>query len=139
MAEEHGVGGGNQRSTEEIRKDIAAKRESISDAVGQLGAKIQGTFDWRGYVVRRPYAAVGVAAGAGLLVGSLVRRKQTPFERIKNALSDAADDVARDLRKSLGGFGTKAGASVRARNAVTGIVSKTVASYIHSRFIDGHR
>lgn len=139
MAKERDMSGGNHRSTDEIRKDIAAKRESVSDTVGQLGEKLQGTLDWRGYVVRHPYAAVGVAAGAGLLVGGLLRRKQTPLERIKDAVTDAAGHIARDFHKSLGRFVAGGGAPARARNVLSGIVSKAVAGFIHSRFTDGHR
>jgi hypothetical protein len=137
MAQEHELGG-NRRTADEIRKDIASKRESISEAVGQLGEKIQDTFDWRGYVIRHPYAAVGVAAGAGLVVGGLIRRRQTPLERIKDAISDATSDAAREFQKSLGRFAARTGAHARAKNTLSGIVTKAVSNFIHSRFMDGH-
>jgi hypothetical protein len=140
MAQEHDLRGtGGNRSAEEIRQDIAAKRESIADTVDRLGEKIQGTLDWKGYVMRHPYASLGVAAGAGLLVGGLIWRKQRPLERILDAFSDAADDVAGDIRKSLRRFVVKAGAPVMFKNAMTGVLSKAVSSYVRSRFTDGRR
>jgi len=142
MAQEHDLnlkGTGGNRSADEIRQDIAAKRESIADAVGKLGEKIQGTLDWRGYVVRHPYASVGVAAGAGMIIGSLIRRRQRPMERIMDALSDAADDLAGDVQKSLRRIVARAGAPVVMKRAVGGIVSRAVSSFIQSRFTDGHR
>ncbi len=45
---------GPERSAEEIRQDIAAKRESISETVDRLGERIQETLDWREYVVEYP-------------------------------------------------------------------------------------
>src|SRR5215468_3358440 len=81
-----------ERSAAAIRRDIAAKRESISETDDQLGERLHQTFDWREYIGRHPLAAVGVAMGAGFLASSLFKRRPTPRERIMDAVADLADD-----------------------------------------------
>ena len=54
-----------ERSTEEIRQDIAKGEENISQTVEQIGERIKEKLDWRGYVRDSPYWALGVAAGLG--------------------------------------------------------------------------
>ena len=89
------------RSAEEIRRDIAARRDSISGTVDRLGDRIQETFDWRTYLADYPLVALGVAAGAGFLFAGLVRRKPTPQERIVDALSETVEDLTDRLRSNL--------------------------------------
>jgi len=116
MAEANEING--NRSAAEIRQDIAAKRESISDAFGQLGAKIHGKLDWRSYVARHPYAAVGLAAGTGLLVSGVFRRRRSPAEQIADALADMVHGFANDARKSVSRIVVKAGAPIVLKSAV---------------------
>jgi len=125
------------RSAAEIRQDIAAKRESISDAFGQLGAKIQGKLDWRGYVARHPYGSVGLAAGTGLLVAGVFRRRRSPAERITDALVDMVHGFANDARKSVNRIVVKAGAPIvlksAAKVALADVLAQAVSGFIHSR------
>ena len=140
MAEANDLIRGTQRSTREIRQDIAAKRESISGAVERLGDKIQGTFDWRSYVARHPYAAVGVAAGAGFLISGFFRRRTRPSERIMDALADAVSDFAGDAQKSLRRMIIKTGTPVVVKSAMkgalAGVLSKAVSGFIQKQFRD---
>ncbi len=85
-----------ERSTEEIRQDIANGEENISRTVGQIGDRIKEKLDWREYVKDSPYWAAGAAAGLGLLVSGMFIRKSTPLERIM-------DSIAGEIRSSLGG------------------------------------
>src|SRR5215471_16321866 len=62
---------GGVRSAEEIRQDIAARRESITDAVDRLSDRFQQTLDWKAYVSEHPLAALGVAAGVGFLAARI--------------------------------------------------------------------
>ena len=57
-----------ERSAEEIRHDIADKRESLSKTVDRLDERIHQTLDWREYISDHPYAALGIAAGLGFLI-----------------------------------------------------------------------
>ena len=72
--------GESERSAEEIRQDIAAKRESITETVDRLSDRFHQTFDWRTYVNNYPVVALGVAAGLGLLVSGIFKPRPTPTE-----------------------------------------------------------
>lgn len=61
-----------ERSVEEIRREIEARRDSITDTVDKLGDRIEQSLDWREHVGRHPYVSMGVAAGLGLLIGRMV-------------------------------------------------------------------
>lgn len=138
MAEANEVRGA-ERSAEEIRQDIAAKRESISNTVGKLGEKIQDKLDWRGYVTRHPYASMGVAAGAGFLVAGMIQRKTSPRQRIMNAVTDAIEDIGADVQKSIRRMIVKKGTPMVAQRALFGALSAAIINLINSRFADGGR
>jgi len=81
------------RSAHEIRQDIAATRETISETVDKLGDRIHQTLDWREYVAEYPAIALGLAAGAGFLISGLFKREPTPQERIIDAIADLTEDL----------------------------------------------
>jgi ElaB/YqjD/DUF883 family membrane-anchored ribosome-binding protein len=126
-----------ERSADEIRQDIAARRESITDAVDRLGDRFQETFDWRTYISDYPLAALGVAAGMGFLLARVFRPRPSSGQRIKDALAYGIEDLTvrfrhrlddLDLRKpsfSLGG-------TVKA--AATGLITKAVTDYLRNRY-----
>ena len=64
-----------ERSAEEIRHDIAAKRKDILETVDKLEVQFQKRLDWREYFARHPYTALGVAAGLGFLVTGMLKRR----------------------------------------------------------------
>src|SRR5215831_15783704 len=84
--QEREANSGVERSAEEIRQDIAARRESITDAVDRLSDRFQQTLDWKAYVSNHPMAALGVAAGLGFLAARIFKPRQSASERIKDAL-----------------------------------------------------
>ncbi len=120
-----------QRTTEDIRQDIARGEEDISQTVERIGERLQEKLDWRGYVKDSPYLAVGVAAGLGYLASGLFVKRTTPMERFMGSIAEKvqdslggprAEDVGLDLVKAtLLGIATKA-ASAWIKNAA----SKTV-------------
>jgi ElaB/YqjD/DUF883 family membrane-anchored ribosome-binding protein len=76
----------DDRSTEEIERDIAAARESLSETVDTIEQRLHEATDWRTYVNRYPWVAMAAAAGLGLLLGHLlagrlsgVRRPRHPY------------------------------------------------------------
>ncbi len=75
--------GSTERSSQEIQQDIVAKEQEISESVLELSERIQEKFDWREYVAKHPYAAVGIAAGVGLLASRLLTRRSTGRECIE--------------------------------------------------------
>jgi ElaB/YqjD/DUF883 family membrane-anchored ribosome-binding protein len=83
----------DDRSAREIREDIAAKRETISETVDKLGERIHQTLDWREYVAEYPAVALGLAAGVGFLVSGIFKREPSPQERIMDAVADITDDL----------------------------------------------
>lgn len=127
-----------ERTAEEIRLDIAARRESISDTVDLLSDRVQRTFDWRTYLNEYPLVAVGVAAGAGLLVASLFKRRATPTERMVEALADAVEDITDRFRGQLDSVGVKrsSGLSRTVKAAATGALTKAATDYLRNRLTE---
>jgi ElaB/YqjD/DUF883 family membrane-anchored ribosome-binding protein len=122
-----------ERSAHEIRQDIAAKRETISETVDKLGERIHDTFDWRVYIADYPMVALGLAAGVGFLISGIFKRNPTPQERIMDALAEMTEDltdrvsgVASDVikKKMISGI---SGKTVKA--AVTATVTKAALDF----------
>jgi hypothetical protein len=112
-----------ERSTEDIRQDIAKGGENISQAVDQIDERIQEKLDWRGYVKDSPYLALGAAAGLGYLASRMFTTRTTPMERIMGS-------VAEGVRDSLGGLITGAAGPGLVKVALLGIVTKAAAGWV---------
>lgn len=125
--------GNSERSSNDIRNDIAAKRDSITQTVGQIGEKIHQTLDWKGYVARYPYAAVGLAVGTGLVIGGLLRRRTSPTQRIVDALVDKAEELGDGLRESARRLIVKTAAPHLFRGTVYGLAGKALMQYLQHR------
>jgi ElaB/YqjD/DUF883 family membrane-anchored ribosome-binding protein len=130
---------GAERSAEEIRQDIAARRESITDTVDRLSDRFQQTFDWKAYVSDYPLAALGVAAGLGFLTARIIKPRPSTGKRIKDALAYGIEDLAGRFHHQLenvapnrSGFGL----SKTVKAALTGLVTKAATDYLQSRFVD---
>jgi hypothetical protein len=128
-----GKTGGPERSSTEIRNDIAARRESITQTVDQLGEKLHEALDWRGYVRRYPYATVGLAVGTGFLVSRIFKKKPSPLDRLVEAVSDRAQQLGEDLRKSATKLIMKSFAPGLFRGTLYGIAGKALMQYLHDR------
>jgi hypothetical protein len=127
-----GTGQIAERSSEQIRQDIVAKRETISSTVDRLGARIHEKFDWRGYITRYPYAALGAAAGAGFLASSLLfRRRRGPVEKVADSMVAAIEDLRDQVGSALGGLlvRSKGGLSL-IRGAIGSAVSKAAVDIV---------
>lgn len=118
------------RSAEEIRQNIAATRESITDTVDRLNDKFQETFDWRTYVSRNPMVAIGVAAGIGFLVSAIFKPRPTPMERMKAALADSVEDFTDHLRSQFDGIVQRPGLSQTVKAAATGFAVKAASDFV---------
>jgi ElaB/YqjD/DUF883 family membrane-anchored ribosome-binding protein len=128
----------NDRSAEEIRQDIAARRESITETVDRLSDRFQETFDWRTYVTRHPLAAIGVAAGLGVLVSGIFKPRPTPMERIQEALADGFEDFSGQVRSQLSGLSgivPRPGVSQTVKAAATGYLVKAASEYLRNRYM----
>lgn len=115
-----------QRSAEEIRQDIAAKRESISQTVDRLGDGLQQMLDWREQVAQHPYVALGAAAAVGALLSGVFKHRPTPRERIMDAVAETIEDLTDDVRNSVTGLFLKTAGPSFLRSAIAGILTKVV-------------
>ena len=130
----------NERSAREIRKDIAARRESIADTVDQLSDKFQRTLDWRTYAGDYPFIALGIAAGAGFLLSGIFKRKRTPRERIMDAVAESFEEMRERFSENLDFAPRKsfaAGKTVKA--AATAMITKAATDYLKNRLLGGAR
>jgi ElaB/YqjD/DUF883 family membrane-anchored ribosome-binding protein len=120
-----------ERSAEAIRQDIAAKRDSISETVDRLGERIQETFDWREYIGKYPWVALGLAAGVGFFVAGLFKRQPTPRERIMDAVADITEDFTDRIRDVVGDAvpGKKSGPASMLKTALTATISKAALDF----------
>jgi ElaB/YqjD/DUF883 family membrane-anchored ribosome-binding protein len=121
-----------ERSAEEIRQDIAARRESISEAVDRLGDRIHETLDWREYIADHPYISLGVAAGLGFCIARMFnfKREPTPRERIMDALAEISEDLTDRFRHSIEDVAPKkGGAGKTVKAAATAMVTKAAIDF----------
>jgi hypothetical protein len=112
-----------QRTTEDIRHDIAKGEENISQTVDRIGERLQEKLDWRGYVKDSQYLAVGVAAGLGYLASGLFVKHATPMERLMGSISEEVHDSLAGLRAGAVGFGL-------VKATLLGIATKAAATWI---------
>lgn len=127
---------GSERSAEDIRHDIEARRESITETVDRLSDRFQETFDWRTYVARYPLVAVGLAAGLGLLVSGIFKPRPSPAERIQEAFADGFEDFADRVRSQFHGVIQKPGMTQTVKAAATGYLVKAATEYLKDRFLN---
>jgi len=112
-----------ERSTEDIRQDIAEEKENISQTVEQIGGRIKEKMDWRGYVKESPYWALAAAAGFGYLASRMFRTRTTPMERIMRP-------IAEEVRGSVGGLLARAAGSSLIKVTLMAIATKAAANWI---------
>ena len=112
-----------ERSTEDIRQDIAKGGNNISQTVEQIGERIQEKLDWRGYVKDSPYLALGAAAGLGYLASRMLITRTSPMERIMAS-------IAEEVRDSLGGLLARAAGPGLIKVALLGIATKAATGWV---------
>jgi len=126
--------GESGRSAEEIRQDIAARRESITETVDRLSDRFHQTFDWRTYVSDYPLVALGAAAGLGLLVSRIFKPRPTPAERMKHAAADLFEDFTGGIRSQFEDIAPRrAGATQALKGAVTGMLMKSATDFLRNQ------
>jgi ElaB/YqjD/DUF883 family membrane-anchored ribosome-binding protein len=122
-----------QRSSDEIRQDIAAKRESISETVDRLGDHLQRKLDWRDQVGQHPYMALGAAAAVGVLISGIFKHRPTPRERIMDAMAETIEDFTDDVRHSVSSLFLRVAGPSFLRSAIAGVLTKTVVQAFKSK------
>ena len=112
-----------ERSSGDIRQDIAKGKEDISQKVDQIGERIKESLDWREYVKDSPYWAMGAAAGLGYLASRVFKTRTTPMERIMGA-------IAEEVHDALGGLIAGAAGPGLVKVTLLGIATKAAAGWI---------
>jgi ElaB/YqjD/DUF883 family membrane-anchored ribosome-binding protein len=121
-----------QRSAEEIRQDIATKRDSISQTVDRLGENLQRKLDWREQVAQHPYMALGAAAAVGVLISGAFKHRPTPRERMMDAVAETIEDFTDDVRHSVTRLFLKSAGPSFLRSAIAGVLTKAVVQAFKS-------
>jgi hypothetical protein len=82
------VSGTQQRSPEEIRRDIEQHRRELGEAVSRLREEVQAATDWRAMIVAHQQQVLIGAAVAGFVIGGgiagvtgLLRRRRKKRRR----------------------------------------------------------
>ena len=86
-----------ERSTEELRQDIAKEKDSISQTVEEIGERLKEKLDWREHVKESPYLALAAAAGLGYLASGIFKTRTTPLEQIMDSMAEKASDTVGDI------------------------------------------
>lgn len=111
-----------ERSSAEIKEDIATDLENVSATAEELGERVQEKLDWREYVKESPFWALGAAAGLGFLASRILVRRAGPLERIiETAMGSLTSGGGRSLIKmALLGIATKAAVGLITKAALPG-------------------
>ncbi len=112
-----------ERSSKDIRQDIAEGEEIISRTVGRIGERIKEKLDWRGYVKDSPYLATGTSAGIGFLAAGMFITRKTPMERIMGS-------IAEEVHGSLRGLHARSASPGLIRVTLLGIATKAAVGWI---------
>jgi ElaB/YqjD/DUF883 family membrane-anchored ribosome-binding protein len=130
MAKANDLTGSRERTAETIRRDIAAKRESISETVDRLGTRIQEKVDWRQWVSQYPYVAIGTAAGLGALLSAISKARRSPTQRIGDALGDIVKNTLEDIKQRVGDVAFQTMQPVIVKSSLGVAVGRTVIEFI---------
>ena len=112
-----------ERSSEDIRRNIAREEENLSQTVEQIGERIKEKLDWRAQLKDSPYWMMGAAADVGYVASKLFVRRTPPMERILDSFAD-------ELRGSLDGQPAAAAGTGLLRMALLGVTTKVAADWI---------
>jgi hypothetical protein len=118
---------GVERTTKDIRRDIAKEIENITQTIEQMGGRINKKLDWREYLNDYPYWALGAAAGLGYLTSGMFQSGTTPRER---AIGSSTDED----HNSLGSLFAGTAGSGLIKATLLGIATKAAVSWITNAF-----
>jgi ElaB/YqjD/DUF883 family membrane-anchored ribosome-binding protein len=130
-----------ERSSEDLRQEIEAKKEAFAETINRLDRYAQRAVDWRAQVGDHPYLALGLAFGVGCLFAGIFKSKPSPRERIMEALAEGVEDIADQARNRIGsrfhlpptGGELKAAAAALATKAATAYLRKKLSRAFKGR------
>ena len=118
------------RNAAELRDDIKASKEAITDTMKRLDQHVNRAVDWRVQVGDHPYIAIGAAAVAGTLLAGLFKPKPSPRDRIVDAVAESVEDITDRVRNRIGTQLTRTVAGSMLKTAATALVMKKVTEYL---------
>jgi ElaB/YqjD/DUF883 family membrane-anchored ribosome-binding protein len=119
----------DDRSTDEIRRDIERRRQSIAETVEQAGQKIEETLDWHTQVREHPFAALAIAAGVGYVASGILRRRRTA--ELSKAMSDGVVALSGSLSDSIRSAGrARSGLAQALGAAVTAVAARVLVQML---------
>jgi ElaB/YqjD/DUF883 family membrane-anchored ribosome-binding protein len=120
----------SNRSPAELRSEIEASREAITDTIKRLDNRMHRVVDWRAQVREHPMIAIGAAAAGGMLLAGMFRRKPTPRERIVDAIAESVEDITDTVRNRVGSELTRTMTGSLLKTAITTILVKKATDYL---------
>lgn len=97
---------------EQLEQRIARQREELGDDLETLASKARNLTDWRAQFDAHPLAAIGIAAGGGMLLAAFLSPPRRP--RLTGAAEEgrrpdprpAGNGLLGDIRRAVGAVAT---------------------------------
>jgi ElaB/YqjD/DUF883 family membrane-anchored ribosome-binding protein len=118
------------RDPAQLRNDIEASREAITDTIKRLDEHVHRAVDWRAQVRDHPLVALGTAAVGGMLLAAMFRPKPSPRDRIVDAIAESVEDVTDKVRNRIGSQLTRTVTGSMVKAVVTTVIAKKAAEYV---------
>jgi ElaB/YqjD/DUF883 family membrane-anchored ribosome-binding protein len=122
-----------ERSSEDLRQEIEAKKEAFAETINRLDRYAQRAVDWRAQVGDHPYLALGLAFGVGCLFAGIFKSKPSPRERIMEALAEGVEDMADQARNRIGSRFRRPPTGGALKGAVAALVTKAATAYLRNK------
>jgi hypothetical protein len=120
----------SDRNPTQLRNDIEASKEAITDTIKRLDEHVHRAVDWRAQVRDHPLVAVSAAAIGGMLLAGMFSRKPSPRDRIVDAIAESVEDVTDKVRNRIGTQLTRTMTGSLLKAAVTTVVAKKATEYL---------
>jgi len=118
------------RNPAQLRNDIEASKEAITDTIKRLDEHVHRAVDWRAQVREHPFVAISAAAVGGMLLAAMFRRKPSPRDRIVDAIAESVEDITDKLRNRVGSEVTRTMTGSLLKAAVTTLLAKKATEYV---------
>jgi len=118
------------RDPAQLRNDIEASREAITDTIKRLDEHVHRAVDWRAQVRDHPFVALGTAAVGGMILAGMFKRKPSPRDRIVDAIADSVEDITDQVRHRVGSQLTRTVTGSLLKAVVTTVVAKKATEYV---------
>ena len=123
-----------ERSSEDLRQEIEAKKEAFAQTINRLDQHVQRAVDWRAQVGDHPYLALGLAFGVGCLFAGIFKSKPSPRERIIEALAESVEGIADQARNRIGSRFRRPPTGGALKAAAAALVTKAATAYLRKKF-----